>query len=164
MNLPEDTLNEILKHIDDLPTLIYYCHTNKKLLKLCSSEDFWASKLEQYELPIPTIDMSLSMWFKLYHSIIKIDKWLNSKEEYITLYYNEIGDDIVMSLILEYEMYSRNVPINNNDKLSYIHIRRMGKEYSVSVFYKYGGYGGGVFNKDGLFNFLYQLELLNMNL
>ena len=36
MNLPEDTLNEILKHIDDLSALIYYCHTNKKLLKLCS--------------------------------------------------------------------------------------------------------------------------------
>lgn len=40
MNLPEDTLNEILRHIDDLKTLKYSCATNKQLLKLCSSRDF----------------------------------------------------------------------------------------------------------------------------
>jgi hypothetical protein len=164
MNLPEDTLNEILKHIDDLPTLIYYCNTNKKLLKLCSSEDFWAYKLEQYQLPMPSINMSLSMWFKLYSKIIKIDKWLNSKNKNITLYYNEIGDDIVISLILLYEMYSRsNIPIGDkNDKLSYIHIRRSDKEFLVSVYLKNDNYSGGIFNIDGLFNFLYQLEILNL--
>ena len=115
---------------------------------------------------MPTINMTLSMWFKLYHSIIKIDKWLNSKDEYITLYYNEIGDDIVMSLILEYEMYKRSfVPIGDkNDKVLYLKIRRRGEEYYVSVFYKDGGYSGGIFNKDGLFYFLYQLELFNLNM
>lgn len=111
--------------------MIYYCNTNKKLLKLCSSEKFWASKLNQ--LPMPTIDMTLSMW--LYHSIIKIDQWLNSKDEHITLYYNEIGDE-VMSLILKYEMDKRSfVTIRDkNDKVFYLKIRRRGEKYYVSVF------------------------------
>lgn len=42
--------------------------------------------------------------------------------------------------------------------INYLKIRRRGEKYSVSVFYIDGGYGG-IFNKDGLFNFLYQLEL-----
>ena len=42
--------------------------------------------------------------------------------------------------------------------INYLKIRRRGEKYSV--FYIDGGYGG-IFNKDGLFNFLYQLELFN---
>lgn len=51
MNLPQDTLNEIMNHLD-LSTLRYYCSTNKETLKICSSPSFWEFKLNEYNLPM----------------------------------------------------------------------------------------------------------------
>ena len=169
MNLPQDTLNEIMKHIDDLPTLMFYCNINKETLKLCSSKNFWQFKLEPYDLPMPKNKLSLSQWFKLYSFIMDIDKWLTSDEDVITFdYNNSVGEDKVMPLILQYEAYSRSgIPIGNKKyKLRRIgirrHIHKDSEEYFVSIYFKgMDGYNGGIF-KQGLVQFLYQLQLLHL--
>ncbi len=165
MNLPEDTLNEILRHIDDVQTLKYYCTTNKQLQKLCSSRNFWQLKLEQYNLSMPTADLSLSQWFKLYEWMISLDQWLLSNKKSITFYYKGINEDNVMPLVFEYEAYLRsnhNLSINKN-KTTHINVERSSdQEYLVSIYDHEDMINGGIFDIDGLIQFLYHVQLLNL--
>ena len=162
MNLPQDILNDIMKHIDDLPTLICYCNVNKETLVLYSSQYYWYFKLDKYYLPRPTTILTLSQWFKLYDFILRIDKWLIQKKTSISLYFNNISEDKIMPLIMKYDGYIR--PNYNNDreyKLSHIYITHNTEYYFVTICYSHMQYTGGIFNKKDLFQFLYQLELLN---
>lgn len=51
----EDAYVEISLAIDDIPTLINFCNSNKDTRKLCSTRSFWEKQFNKYRLPLKKI-------------------------------------------------------------------------------------------------------------